>query len=131
MQRQACSAAQRRPQADPRPAAANLGEERAVFRELNPRRDVLRQRLGGDDDRVGILRAAGHLPFPVVHGVVTAERVPQRQEVHVRFVHPRRIVGGVAAEVEAVAQRGELEVGRRPGHLRRDRQPTYRQCKDR
>ena len=66
------------------------------------------QRLRGDEDRVGVLGAAGHLPLAVVQRVVAAERVPERQEAQVRLVHARGILGAVAAEVEAVAHRGEL-----------------------
>ncbi len=55
-----------------------------------------------------MLRAARHLPLVLVQPVIPAERVPEREEGEVRLVHARGLVGAVAAEVEAVAQRGEL-----------------------
>src|SRR5688500_6850709 len=90
------------------PVLAEGRLEKRVLGHLDPRRNVPGERFGRHQDRGSVVRASGHLPFAVVQRVVATGGIPEAQVAQVRFVQALRIRGRVAAEVEAVAHRGEL-----------------------
>ena len=83
------------------------GVKNRVFRHLDPSGCVASKRLRSDEDGVRRFAPANHLPLTVMQAVIPAGGVPEA--VVAQLPGDELLgLGGIAAEIEAVARGGEL-----------------------